>query len=60
MKNKYKTKKQLVEELEALQKQAEKLKKTETRAKQAGKPSSAVKVGHRVRSLILTLRRYMT
>src|SRR4030042_5308862 len=41
MKNKYKTKKQLVEELEALQKQAEKLKKTETRAKQAGKPSSA-------------------
>ena len=41
MKNKYKTKKQLIEELEALQKQVDKLKKTETRAKQAGKPSLA-------------------
>src|SRR4030042_2749758 len=41
MKNKYKTKKQLIEELEALQKQVDKLKKTEPRAKQAGKPSLA-------------------
>ena len=40
MKNKYKTKKQLIEELQALQKQVDKLEKTETRAKQAGKPSS--------------------
>ncbi len=41
MKDEKKTKKQLIEELEALQKQVDKLNKTETRAKQAGKPSLA-------------------
>src|SRR4030042_4073310 len=41
MKDESKTKKQLIEKLEALQKQVDKLKKTETRAKQAGKSSLA-------------------